>query len=130
MDESGRFASVKLYPLADRPPETGELAGDRHHDLVAVDAARAESTKPRAQPQLRFPGNIEHRLSQPALSSHDDRAHGGMMAISPSGLHQRAACRAVAGLGFRVMAATTPRGSFARDQAQVGHERARMHEAG
>ena|SRR5437762_5504130 len=41
--------SVGLDLLADCPDKARELARDRHHDLVAVDAARAEPTKPRAR---------------------------------------------------------------------------------
>src|ERR1700693_2630913 len=112
MDAMARRAgdSVWLELLADCPDKARELARDRHHDLVAVDAARAEPTKPRAQPQLRLPGDGDCRLGQSAWSAHDDRAYRWAVSIAPGRLHQRAPRRVVASLGDRPLPAMIARG--------------------
>src|ERR1700724_1606873 len=118
--------SVGLDLLADCPDKALEFARDLHHDLVAVDAVRAEPTKPRAQPQLRLPGDGDRRLGQSTLPAHDDRAYRRAVSIGPGRLHQRAARRVVARLGNCPLPATIARGVFARDQPEIDHELARV----
>jgi hypothetical protein len=51
------FASLRLDLLGDCPHEAGQLAGDGHHGLVAVQFPGGQPAEAPAQAQLRLPGD-------------------------------------------------------------------------
>jgi hypothetical protein len=55
--------------LADRPDKARKLAGDRHRDLVTVQPARVESTKPRAQAWVAALGSPVWRRAMTGLTA-------------------------------------------------------------
>src|SRR5712672_3152398 len=57
-----RSARRRRHAPGDGPDEAGQLAGDRGRDDVGRFAAAGKFAVARAQPQLRFPGDLADRL--------------------------------------------------------------------
>src|SRR4029077_6687815 len=90
--------------LRNRPHEGDELTRAGRDGDVRMLAARGESTKAFAQPDLRFPADVLNRLRQCVDPSLDVLGDFRWMAIRPSRLDQRATGAAVAGFGNAALA--------------------------
>src|SRR5688500_8003216 len=96
---AGSGCARRLDLARARPSERGHLAGDRRRDHLSVLARPDETPEPRAQPELRLPGDGPHRLWRSFQPGADLVRHASREAIAPGSLDQHAAGTAIAGLG-------------------------------
>ena len=110
----------------DRPDETHHLACDGDIDDVGGLAARAQPPISSAEPNLRFPPDVANdfwqRLDPIDLVTTDARLHS----VSPGAFDQRASGIGVASLGNATASDRLGARSLAWDQAEIGHELARI----
>ena len=128
-EERSRRLWRGLDGAGDRPYEAHHLACDGDIDDIGGLAARAQPTISSAEPNLRFPPNVTNdfwqRLNAVDLVTTDARFHS----VSPGAFDQRAPGVGVAGLGDTAASDGFATRSFARDQAEIGHELAWVREA-
>ena len=103
-----------------------DLACDGDIDNVGGLAACAQPTISSAEPKLRSPGDIANDFWQSLdpidLMTTDARLHS----VSPGAFDQRASGMGVAGLGDAAASDGLAARLLARDQAEIGHELARV----
>ncbi len=86
--ERGRSLRGRYLP-SDRPQESRHLAGDRGHNDGRLLARGAEATIAGAQTDLRFPGDVAHRLGQPFEPRSQGLADPCRITIGPGRLDER-----------------------------------------
>src|SRR5579863_7578947 len=89
----------RLRNAGDRPDEADHLACDRSGDYDLRFAGCSETSISRAQPDLRFPGDVSDGRGEGFESVVKFSAHAGRHAIGPGALNQYAARKRVARLG-------------------------------
>src|SRR6266699_940291 len=112
-----------------RPDYPDQLARDRDHGLVRYLVARDQGPEAMAQAILR---SLRERDDPVGLAgSPPSQAHPdvGTVTVVPGGLDEQTSHMDVAGLGDRAPALVLTTRMFARDQPQIGHQRARRLEA-
>ena len=110
----------------DRPDEAHHLACDGDiHDVNGF-AAREQPAISGAEPDLRFPPDVANdfwqRFDPVDLVTANPRLHS----VSPGAFDQRAPGMGVAGLGDAAAPDGLATRSLAWDQAEIGHELARV----
>ena len=84
---------------ADIPDEACQLASDGSAGLVLVKAPRAQSTKARTKPQLRFPSDLDNRLRQCLQPWRNALSETSWEATVPCRLDENPPDPGIAGLG-------------------------------
>src|SRR6516165_11504264 len=115
-----------LNRAGDRPDEAHHLACDGDIDDIGGLAARPQPTISGAEPNLRFPADVANDFWQRRdpidLVAADTRLHS----VRPGAFDQRAPGMGVAGLGDGAAPDGLATRSLARDQAEIGHQLARV----
>src|SRR5690242_14728385 len=81
------------------PDKAGELAGDRHADLIRLQLATAQLSVATRQTQLRPPGDVAHGFALAFLADLHLTADTRREAVIPGRLHQHAPRVRVTGFG-------------------------------
>src|SRR5262249_27672410 len=94
-----RSARRRRYAPGNGPDEACQLAGDRGGDDIGRLAAAGELAIARAQPQLRFPGDLADRLGLLLLPQQQLAADPGRGTVGPGRFDLQPPCRPVASPG-------------------------------
>src|SRR6516164_2601467 len=124
-----RSACHWRHAAGDGPDEARQLASDRGSDDIGRLAAASELAIARAQPQLRLPGDLADRPGLRLLPKPQLAADPGRETVTPSGLDQQPANRAVAGLGEAAAFDARTARMLRWHQPKIGHQLAQIAEA-
>src|SRR5262245_15240416 len=124
-----RSARHRRHAPSDGPDEARQLAGDRGRDDIGRLATAGKLAIARAQPQLRFPGDLADRPGLRLLPEPQFAADPGREAVAPGRLDQQPAGRAIAGLGEAAAFDAGTARMLRWHQPEIGHQLARIGEA-
>ena len=112
------------------PDEAGEFARHGNKDLVAMDASGHEGHEAPVQAVLRGPAHLDDLRGHVVLASREFLADLGRHGVVLRALDEQPARVRVAALGDGALAALVAAGGLRGNQAEIGHEFARVLEAG
>src|ERR1700758_635640 len=116
-----RSARRRRHAPGNGPDEAGQLAGDRGGDDIGRLATAGESAIARAQPELRFPGDLADRPRLLLLPEPQLAADPGREAVTPGRLDQQPTSGLVAGLGEAAAFDAGTARMLGWHQPEIGH---------
>jgi len=131
IEQVALHSGFQLDVLSNVPNEAGELAGDGDADLVVMKlATHAEASPAFGEAQLRLPGDVADDFRLTFLADLERAGDLRFEAIGPGRFDEDTTSVFVAAFGDSTLTAAGATGVFGRNQAQIGHECARMFKTG
>ena len=118
----------RRHLMTDGPQECCHLASNGCHHHGQLLAGSTEPTIAGTQSELRFPGDVAHRLWQSLDAGSQSFADPGGIAVWPGSLDQCPAGTSISGQGQALASYCVAGRAFRRHQAEEGHQLARRIE--